>query len=407
MPMFLDLPAHSIPAVDAAPASAYSHLYCSHCGRKYNGDLVQTWCKQEGCIKPLLAAYDFSMPYDKAMLNGRINSMWRYREMLPILLEENIVSLGEGMTPMIRTKNLARHNNLAQLWIKDESGNPTGSFKARGLAMAISKAKELGKTTFAIPTAGNAGGAMSAYCARAGLEAHVYMPINTPEAFKQEVRYFGAHLTEVDGNISDCAKQLKQDRERLGADWFDVSTLKEPFRIEGKKTMGYEIAEQMNWQLPDVIVYPTGGGTGLIGIWKAFQEMLKLSWIKGKLPRMVAVQTEGCCPIVKAFEEGRPEAGFFENAQTFANGLRVPAAFGDRVILKTLKDSNGTAVAVTDQEIRIAVAEIAKDEGMLVAPEGAATWAALKQLVHTGWAKPEEKIVLLNTGGGYKYLESL
>ncbi len=382
----------------------FSHLVCSHCGTIHDKDRLQTWCQVSGCVEPLVAVYDIPQNLSKDILQHRPSNMWRYREMLPVESHEHIVSLGEGMTPLLHAQALGAQIGLEQLLIKDESGNPTTSFKARGLSMAVSRARELGVKSCVIPTAGNAGGALSAYCAKAGMKAYVYMPVNTPEAIKTECRYFGGKVTEIDGNISDCARQIKQDAN--GQEWFDVSTIKEPYRLEGKKTMGYELAEQLNWEVPDVILYPTGGGTGLIGIWKALNEMEELGWIGKKRPRMVVVQTTGCPPIVRAFEQGLSKAPFFKNASTMANGLRVPAAFGDRMILSTLKESHGTAIAVSDEEILTAVAEIARHEGLLVAPEGAATWAALKQLTATGWVAKHEQVVLLNTGSGYKYLEN-
>lgn len=384
--------------------SHFSHLECSHCGTVHDKNRLQTWCQSPGCVEPLIAVYDIPQNLSKEILKGRPTNMWRYREMLPVESNEHIISLGEGMTPLLHAESLGAQFDLSQLLIKDESGNPTNSFKARGLSMAVSKARELGAKSCVIPTAGNAGGALSAYCAKAGMKAYVYMPVNTPDAIKKECRYFGATVTEIDGNISDCARQIKLDTNGQG--WFDVSTIKEPYRLEGKKTMGYEIAEQLNWEVPDVILYPTGGGTGLIGIWKAMNEMEEMGWIGSKRPRMVAVQTIGCYPIVRAFNQGLSKASFFENASTMANGLRVPAAFGDRMILNTLKESNGTAIAVSDKEILQAVSEIAQKEGIFVAPEGAATWAALKQLVIEGWVENHEQVLLLNTGSGYKYMEN-
>ena len=329
--------------------------------------------------------------------------MWRYRKVLPVEAEENIVSLGEGMTPLIPLNILANQYNV-DLVLKDEAYNPTGSFKARGLSMAISKAKELGVKACVIPTAGNAGGAMSAYCAKAGLDAYVYMPQKTPKTFAQECEFFGAKVSYVNGNISDCAAQIKKDQLHH---CFDISTLKEPYRIEGKKTMGYEIAEQSNWEIPDVVVYPTGGGTGLIGIWKAFEEMQQLGWVTGKMPRMVVVQTTACYPLVEAFQKKKSQAIPFSNpATTIANGLRVPSAFGDEIILDILYESQGTAIAISDESILTATQEVAQKEGILLAPEGAAVWSACKQLLSNNWIQPNEKVVLLNTGSIYKYMEN-
>ncbi len=381
----------------------FSHLICSECGTIYSKDELHTFCKIDN--KPLLAVYDIPTNLDKSILKDRPNSMWRYREMLPVENPENIVSLGEGMTPMLSVPNLAKSIGLTELLIKDESVNPTGSFKSRGLSMAISKAKEYGVKEVSLPTAGNAGSATSAYAARAGMKAYVYMPIQTPDLFKKEVKYYGANLTEVDGNIADAGKQMSKDNT---GDWFPVSTLKEPYRIEGKKTMGYEIAEQLNWETPDVIVYPTGGGTGLIGIWKAFKELKAMGWIDAIKTRMVVVQVDVCDPMVQAFHNKQKFAEPYQNPGiTSANGLRVPSAFGDRLILSTLYESNGTALSLPDAALLEGVKEIAQKEGLFVAPEGGAIWMALKQLVKTGWVKPNEKVVLVNTGSAYKYIENL
>lgn len=380
----------------------YTNLICSKSGKIYDKNQLQTYSDLN---KPLVARYDLSEGLDRNVLRNRQHTMWRYREVLPIEDDRNIVSLGEGMTPIFHLQKISKNLGLSQLYLKDEAYNPTGSFKARGLSMAISKAKELGVRKCVIPTAGNAGGAMSAYCAKAGLEAHVFMPVVTPDVFRKECEYFGAKVTLVDGNIRDCAMEIAKVRE---PDWFDISTLKEPFRLEGKKTMGYEIAEQFSWELPDVIIYPTGGGTGLIGIWKAFDEMEQLGWIGSKRPRMVAVQTEACYPIIRAFQAQKTTAEPFQNPdETIANGLRVPAAFGDGLILQTLYESNGTAVAVSEQAMLEGLREVAQSEGMLLAPEGGAVWAALKKLVAANWIEPWEQVVLLNTGSAYKYMENL
>lgn len=378
-----------------AVKTLYSHLICSKCGKRYDKNQLQTYSDLN---KPLLAQYDLAFGLDKRMLLDRPKNLWRYRELLPVEQDENRVSLGEGFTPILP---LAMHNVL----LKDEAHNPTGSFKARGLAMAISKAKELGVQKCVIPTAGNAGGAMSAYCAKAGLEAHVFMPVATPAVFKKECEYFGAKVTLVNGSIRDCTLEINKVRE---LDWFDVSTLKEPFRLEGKKTMGFEIAEQMDWQLPDVIIYPTGGGTGLIGIWKAFDEMEHLGWIGSARPRMVVVQTEACYPIVKAFQAQKMTAEPFVNpAETIANGLRVPAAFGDELMLQILYESEGTALTVSEIEMLVSLKEIAQKEGILLSPEGAATYAAWKQLTATNWIDRADKVLIINTGSAYKYMENL
>lgn len=324
---------------------------------------------------------------------------------MPVRDPKNIVSLGEGLTPVLPFVHLADQADSNQVFWKDESGNPTGSFKARGISAAVSKAKELGVETIVIPTAGNAGGALAAYAARAGIKAVVCMPVQTPRVFKDECRLYGAQLIEMNGNISDCGRLANELAEKHG--WFQLSTLKEPYRVEGKKTMGYEIAEQFDWQVPDVIFYPTGGGTGLIGIWKAFDELEQLGWIGSKRPRMVAVQSVSCDGIVQAFREQKPSSEFVDRGFTIANGLRVPKPYADKLILEVLRKSKGQAVAVTDAEMNDAVKEIARAEGMLIAPEGAALWVAFKQLKRSGWIKNGEQVLLLNTGSGYKYLENI
>jgi threonine synthase len=381
----------------------YAHLECAKTGEVYTPDIIQTYSRHH---QPLVAKYHLResqvSPED---LRQRPLTMWRYREFLPVRNDQHIVSLGEGMTPLIPLPRLAKTLGLAALTVKDEALNPTGSFKSRGLAMAVSKAKELGVRTCVIPTAGNAGGALAAYCARAGMQAIVYMPEATPGVFRKECQFFGAEVHAVPGTIADCAARLKADWQE---GWFDVSTLKEPFRLEGKKTMGYEIAEQGNWQLPDVIIYPTGGGTGLIGIWKAFQELLELGWIKGPLPRMVAVQTEGCDPIVSAFRQKAMQAPAHPDpAPTIANGLRVPKAFGDRLILQALYDSKGTAMAVSEKDMREGIGEVAAKEGLLLAPEGAALWKACIALRDKNWIQAGENVMLINTGSMYKYMENV
>ena len=330
--------------------------------------------------------------------------MWRYREVLPVENDEYLVSLGEGLTPLLRAVNLARELGIDELYIKDESQNPTQSFKARGMSAAVSMAKELGATKLAAPSAGNAAGALAAYAARAGLECFIFMPRDTPRANVIECEQTGAHVTLMDGLITDCGAEVARRKETEG--WFDVSTLKEPYRVEGKKTLGYELAEQMDWHLPDVIIYPTGGGTGLIGMWKAFDEMEQMGWIGPQRPRMVTVQASGCAPIVRAFEDGTRHADEFPNAATVASGLRVPKAIGDFLILDALRASGGTAVDVTDEELLAAVGEIGAAEGVFCAPEGAACLPALRKLMDRGEVKPSERIVLFNTGAGVKYLEA-
>jgi threonine synthase len=366
---------------------------------------VRTVCEDVNCLSSLFARYDLSNGLSKDIFKGRPATMWRYKEVLPVIDEHHIITLGEGFTPILpltNLKHLAGDNEV--LW-KDESGNPTGSFKARGIGAAVSKAKELGIDTIVTPTAGNAGGALAAYAARAGIKAIVYMPMLTPKVFKDECHLYGAQLVEVDGNISDCGRLAHEQATANG--WFQVSTLKEPYRLEGKKTMGYEIAEQLNWQLPDVILYPTGGGTGLIGLWKAFDEMEQLGWIGSHRPRMVAVQSASCNGIVQAFEGGEASSQFVDGGFTIANGLRVPKPYADKLILKVLRESNGTALSVPDAMMSEALKEIARNEGMLIAPEGAALWQAFKQLRAQQWIKPQEQVLLLNTGSGYKYLENI
>ncbi|MES2061799.1 MAG: threonine synthase [Bacteroidota bacterium] len=390
---------------ETGTGSRLINLKCPACGAEYDASVPNTFCKVDTCNSTLFAQYDLGQPLDKAILKDRPASMWRYRELLPVIGEENIVTMGEGFTPIIPIENLKQATTGNEVYWKNEAGNPTGSFKARGIGMAVSKAKELGITIIATPTAGNAGGALAAYAARAGVKAVVYMPKLTPQVFKDECRLYGAELIEVDGNIADCGKLVADGAAEHG--WFQISTLKEPYRLEGKKTMGFEIAEQFNWQLPDVVFYPTGGGTGLIGIWKAFDELEQLGWIGSKRPRMVAVQSESCNGIVTAFNGGQSSAEFVDGGFTIANGLRVPKSFADKVILKVLRDSKGTALSISDAEMNAAVKEIARHEGMLIAPEGAALWQAYKKLKASGWVKPGERVVLVNTGSGYKYLENI
>jgi threonine synthase len=385
--------------------SFISHLICSKCGAEYSHRQVQTFCS--ACTAPLLVIYDLERArrlVDRDAISRRSKGMWRWHEILPVEDAEHVVFLGEGDTALLRLSNLGRELGLVNLFVKDESTNPTGSFKARGLAAAVSKARELGVQKVIIPTAGNAGGAMAAYAARAGMRAAVYMPLDTPRANVEESRIAGAEVVFVEGVISDAAK-LAGERGRAEG-WFDVSTFKEPYRTEGKKIMGYELAEQFGWVLPDVIIYPTGGGTGLVGMWKAFQEMEELGWLENtKRPRMVAVQAAGCAPVVKAFDAKAAVCEFWTNAHTIASGLRVPKSFADALILKDLRDSQGTAVAVSDEAILEAQSPLGRLEGIFAAPEGAATLAALKQLVKQNWIAPHERVVLFNTGSGLKYLE--
>ena len=382
-----------------------THLYCSNCAQQYEPNKLYNLC--EICHKPLFAAYDLeraAKTLTRESLKTRVNSLWRYEEVLPVEKSENRVSLGEGLTPLSKTDKLGQNLGLKNLFIKDESVNPTASFKARGMSAAVSMAKELGIKKLAAPSAGNAGGALAAYAASAGLEAFIFMPRDTPRACIVECEQLGAQVTLIDGLITDCGKLVAERKAAEG--WFEVSTLKEPYRVEGKKTMGYELAEQMNWELPDVILYPTGGGTGLIGMWKAFDEMERMGWIDSKRPKMVSVQALGCAPIVKAFHEGMKTGADISNAQTVASGLRVPKAVGDFLMLDILRNSNGTAVAVTDEELVREVKEIGAATGIFAAPEGGACLAALKKLIESDFVNSDDRVVLFNTGSGLKYLEA-
>lgn len=357
-------------------------------------------------MKPLLAEYDLtviSTQINPSSLREREGTMWRYHELLPVRDASSVMTLGEGWTPIIRAKRLGDQLGLSDLFIKDEGLNPTGSFKARGLSMAVSKAHELGVEEVCIPSAGNAGGALAAYAAKAGMRAHVFVPRDTPRVNIQEVSLYGAQIHLVDGVISDAARKMMD--EKKGTQWFDLSTMKEPYRLEGKKTMGYEIAEQFEWNLPDVIIYPAGGGTGLIGMWKAFSEMEELGWIGPRRPRMVVVQASGCAPIVKAFQERQNQSEFWSGASTVASGLRVPKAFADSLILDTLYKSGGSAVDVPDAMLLEDMRRVANIEGLFLCPEGAATVSAARMLQEQGWIRGDEKVVLFNTGSGYKYVE--
>ncbi len=382
--------------------SYLSHLECGWCGKTYPADQPMNLCPDDG--KPLLARYDLDAAragLSRDAIAGRAPNMWRYAELLPVRDPAHRITLGEGFTPLLPLQRIGAKLGMSQLYAKDEGLNPTGSFKARGIAMAISRAVELGVEAVAIPSAGNAGSATAAYAARAGIPAYIYLPQDVPVAFLAEMRALGAEVTLVDGLITDCAKLVRQGVE-LGR-WFDVSTLKEPYRVEGKKTMGYEIAEQLGWRVPDVIVYPTGGGTGIVGIWKALDELEALGWIGGERPRMIAVQTEGCAPIVRAFDQGVELAPAWENAKTVADGLRVPAAVGDFLILRAVRASGGTALTVSDDDLIAAQRELGAHEGIYAAPEAAATLAALEHLRARGDVKPDERVVLLLTGNGLKY----
>jgi len=378
-------------------------IVCSRCEKRFGLSQLLNLCS---CGAPLLVQYDIKKAkaaVAKSALAGRVASLWRYRELLPLQSDTNLVSLGEGYTPLLGAKKLGGELGLRQLWLKDEGQNPTGSFKDRGLSLAISRAKELGVKKAAIPSAGNAGGSFAAYAARAGIEAHVFMPRDTPIANQREAQQYGAKLTLVDGLINDCGRIIAEKKSIEG--WFDFSTLKEPYRVEGKKTMGYEIAEQLEWHLPDVIIYPTGGGTGLIGMWKAFAELEELGWIGKARPRMVSVQASGCAPIVKAFDEGKSSAEPWHNGKTVASGLRVPQAVGDFLMLRVIRDSHGTALSVSDDEMLAEIPRIGKAEGVFFCPEGAACVAALRRLLKTSWIKPNDEVVIFNTASGLKYLD--
>ena len=384
--------------------SYLANLSCSECGEIYNPDQVQTFCPT--CQAPLLVQYDLNTArqrLDREEISHRAHGMWRWAELLPVRDPQFRLTLGEGDAPLLPLPRLGAELGLPHLFCKEEGRNPTGSFKARGLAAAVSKAKELGLTRLIIPTAGNAGGALAAYAARGGMQSCVIMPEDTPLANIEETRIAGAEVILVPGLISDAARLVAEKARQ--EDWFDVSTFKEPYRTEGKKVMGYELAEGFAWQLPEVILYPTGGGTGLVGMWKAFAELETLGWLESTArPRMVAVQAEGCAPVIQAFQAGAQRCEFWQGAQTIASGLRVPKSFADREILRDLHQSKGTAVAVSDVEITQAQQRLARLEGIFAAPEGAATLAALEQLLQQGWVHPHERIVLFNTGSGLKYL---
>ncbi len=382
----------------------YSHLECHQCGTHFDKYTIQNYC--HGCFQPLIAKYHLSKKIGKKIISSDRQDMWRYSNLLPIEDHKNIVSLGEGWTPLLPLYKTATQLGLKELKIKEEGLNPTGSFKARGIGMAVSKAKELGIHKFCIPTAGNAGSALAAYVAAMDGEAHIFMPKATPSVFQLDCEVMGAQVVKVEGSIRDAG--LAMTAENKNGQWWDITTLKEPFRLEGKKTMGYEIAEQSNWNLPDVIIYPTGGGTGLIGIWKAFMEMLEMGWVDHVPTRMVAVQTEGCNPVVQSFKKGMDYCDLYENpTETVANGLRVPKAFGDKLIMSTLKVSNGYALDVTEEEILASIHEFGRREGMFLSPEGAAVFASLKKLRLSNYIKDTDRVVLINTGSPYKYIENI
>jgi threonine synthase len=378
-----------------------AHLECGLTGEHYPADQVQTLSRAG---KPLLVRYDLdrlSRAISRSELDKRLYDFWRYREFLPVRRVGNIVSLGETVTPLLPMPRLQKRLGGGEILVKDEGRLPTGSFKARGLAMAVSMAKELGITRMAMATAGNAGAALAAYCTRAGIESYVFCPDDAQGPNVGETVLQGAKLYKVNGLINDCAKIVAEGKQAMG--WFDTSTLKEPYRIEGKKTMGLELAEQLRWELPDVIFYPTGGGTGLIGMWKVFDELGKIGWLDGRRPRMVAVQSTGCAPIVRAFEQGAEFAEPWQNARTVASGLRVPAALGDFLILRAIRESNGFAMAISDEVILEARAEAGQEEGLLLSPEGAATYAAYKQSLKEGRVSKNDRVVLFNCGNGLKY----
>jgi len=385
------------------PKSFLSHLTCPECSETFPADTPQTIC--EACNSPLFAQYQLKAlrsKLTKAAVQARPKGMWRWAELLPVRQPAHRITLGEGDTPLLSAPRLADSLGLQHLFIKDEGLNPTGTFKSRGLLMAVARAVELGEREFVIPTAGNAGGALSAYAARTGTMAHVYMPKDAPRATMEEVKSYGMDLHLVDGLISDAAKLAKADAAEAG--WWDVSTFKEPYRPEGKKTMGLELAEQFDYELPDVIVYPTGGGTGLVGMWHAFEQLETLGWIGSKRPRFVAVQPHGCAPLVRAFHAGEDRVRFFENAQSIAGGIRVPGVFADRPILRLLRACNGTAISVSDEDMITFQRRLAVQDGLLVCYESAATAAALAQLVEQGWVQPHERVVLFSTATGLKYL---
>ncbi|MBX6359205.1 MAG: threonine synthase [Acidobacterium ailaaui] len=367
---------------------------CSRCQNQVSADSYKTVCPS--CAGPLYVRYDISALQKTAVrpVEGGNQSMWRYASVLP---DVDPVTLGEGWTPILRSRR------FAHLYLKEEATNPTGTFKARGMAMAVSMARHYGLKKLAAPSAGNAAGALAAYTAAAGIEAHIFMPKDVPLANYLEGVAYGANVTLVDGLISDCARIVQERKEKEG--WFDVSTLKEPFRVEGKKTMGYELVEQLGWTYPDAVFYPTGGGVGLIGMWKAFEEMEQLGWVRGKRPKMIAVQASGCAPVSRAFQQGAKTSQMFENASTFASGLRVPKPYGDFMILDIVRSSGGTVVDLPDEKILASLLDWSRHEGLLLSPEGAAATAAYDFLIETGFLRPDDRVVIFNTGSGLKYVD--
>ena len=384
--------------------SYLTHLDCTYCDATYSADEANRLCAE--CGKVLYPRYDLeaaSGALDREMLKDRPANMWRYFEVMPVRDPANVVTLGEGFTPIFKAERFGPEMGCSDLYIKDEGVNPTASFKARGLSAAVSKAKELGITKITMPSAGNAAGAMTAYAAKAGIESFVFMPQDAPESNQKEVVITGGELNLIDGLISDAGVLSRARAAEEGL--FDVSTLQEPYRVEGKKTMGYEIAEQSGWKLPDAIIYPTGGGTGIVGMWKAFAEMEAMGWIDSHRPKMFAVQAEGCAPMVRAFEQGDEFAEPWQDASTIAPGIRVPGGIGDYLILNAIRESGGGALTVSDDEIRDYMGRVARSEGMFICPEGAATAAALEKLLSDSVLDPDENILLLNTGSGLKNLD--
>ena len=377
-----------------------AYLECSRCHLQLDATTPQTVCT--ACAGMVYVRYDLSKAQGIAQRktigtsgdDKRWSGMWRYRQVLP---DVDPVTLGEGWTPMLKSR---RYENA---WLKEEGANPTGTFKARGLALAVSMARHYGIKKLAAPSAGNAGGALAAYAAAAGIEAHIFMPMDVPLANEVECLAYGAHLTLVDGLISDCGRIVAERKTKEG--WFDISTLKEPFRVEGKKTMGYELVEQLGWEYPEAVFYPTGGGVGMIGMWKAFEEMEQLGWVRGKRPKMIAIQAAGCAPVVQAFERGEAVSQMWQNAHTFASGLRVPKPYGDSVILEIVRASGGTAIALSDEEIFASLKDWAAHEGLLLSPEGAAATAAYDRLLANGFLSKSDRVVLFNTGSGNKYTD--
>ncbi len=381
-------------------------LDCAECGKKFSPAKVQTVCDE--CSEPLLARYDLERiegSVSKEDFRERYPSMWRYREFLPIEEDENIISLGEGFTPIHRLDSVGEDLGFEELYLKDEGIQPTGTFKSRGLSMGVSKAKELGVEKIAIPSAGNAAGALSAYGAKAGLEVYVVMPKSAPRSCIIESHMLGARVFLVEGLLPECGKMIEEGKEKMG--WFSISTTKEPYRVEGKKTMGLELAEQFSWELPDVILYPTGGGTGLIGMWKAFNELRDMGWLDEEvLPKMIPVQSEDCAPVVEALHEGKEKTEKWEVPETIANGINVPKAFADKLILSAVRESGGTAVSVSNERILEASKELGGKEGVFACPEGSATLAGAKKLLQKGKIKTDEQVLLYNTGTGLKYIDN-